>query len=115
MAALARTAEMIAQVRQAGPPRSEFASRVVQPEPGRDGTYWGGDSAIPEALDEFANSIHCYSDPGEPRGERLGPSLVHAIAFRPLALDDVPGSYDGLRIADDVAVAIDPEHGPSEG
>src|SRR5262245_51749422 len=41
----------------------EFAPGGVWPELGLNGASWEGKSAVPEASDEFASSIRCYSRP----------------------------------------------------
>jgi hypothetical protein len=41
----------------------EFPLGTVRPEYGMIGADWKAESAVSDAPDEFANSIHCYSRP----------------------------------------------------
>src|SRR5262249_30435720 len=45
--------------------------------------------------------------------EGLGPDLVHVVAARRLAVDDLPGSADRLGVVDAFASVADTEHGGS--
>jgi hypothetical protein len=50
---------------------------------------------------------------GVPGGERAGPDLVHVVAARRLAPDDLPDSANRLGAVDRFAAKADPERGGS--
>ena len=54
--------------------------RTVRPEFGRVGADWEAASAVPDASDEFANSIHCYSRAST--GSRIGWGVIPLAATR---------------------------------
>jgi hypothetical protein len=47
-----------------------------------------------------------------PRGERFGPGLIHVVAARRLAPDDLLCPLDGVGVIDPLAAVADSEHGP---